>query len=90
MSKTKYAQKIIFFYCYKCKDYELKTSPHYRAQKQRFARRRKAEKSEGRSYQMRGSYLSILIALALLPKCRKPKSTAKRNAKLKGKSSSAL
>src|SRR6266852_5246719 len=32
MSKTKYAQKIIFFYCYKCKDYELKTSPHYRSQ----------------------------------------------------------
>ena len=37
-------KKIIHFYCYICKDYELKTSPHYRAQKQRFARRRKAEK----------------------------------------------
>jgi hypothetical protein len=40
------AQKIIFFYCYKCKDYELKTNPHYRSQKQRFARRRKAEKAK--------------------------------------------
>jgi hypothetical protein len=38
------AKKIIHFYCYTCKDYELKTSPHYRSQKQRFARRRKAEK----------------------------------------------
>jgi len=41
MSKTKHAQPILYFYCYNCKDYELKTSPHYRAQKQRFARRRK-------------------------------------------------
>jgi hypothetical protein len=24
------AQKILHFYCFKCKDYELKTSPHYR------------------------------------------------------------
>jgi hypothetical protein len=48
MSKSKHkpAQKIIFFYCYTCKDYELKTSLHYRAQKQRFARRRKAESRE--------------------------------------------
>jgi hypothetical protein len=46
MSKTKHAQKIIFFYCHTCKDYELKTSPHYRAQKQRFARRRKSEKAK--------------------------------------------
>jgi hypothetical protein len=46
MSKTRYAQKIIFFYCYTCKAYELKTSPHYRSQKQRFARRRKAEKAK--------------------------------------------
>jgi len=43
---TQYAQKILHFYCFKCKAYELKTSPHYRAQKQRFARRRKAEKAE--------------------------------------------
>jgi hypothetical protein len=40
-----YAQPILFFYCYTCKDYELKTSPHYRAQKQRFARRRRKEKA---------------------------------------------
>ncbi len=38
------AKKIIHFYCYKCRAYELKASPHFRAQKQRFARRRKAEK----------------------------------------------
>jgi hypothetical protein len=40
-----YAQKIIDFYCYRCRGYELKTSPHYRAQKQRLARRRKAERA---------------------------------------------
>ena len=40
------AKKIIHFYCYTCKDYELKTSPHYGAQKQRFARRRKVEKAK--------------------------------------------
>jgi hypothetical protein len=39
------AKKIIHFYCYKCRAYELKTSPHYRAQKQRFARRCKAERA---------------------------------------------
>jgi len=43
---SKYAQKILHFYCYTCKTYELKTSPHYRAQKERFAKRRKAEKAE--------------------------------------------
>jgi hypothetical protein len=41
---AKPAQKIVFFYCYSCKDYELKTSPHYRSQKRRFARRRKKER----------------------------------------------
>ena len=40
---AKYAQKILHFYCYTCKAYELKTSPHYRSQKRRFAKRRKAE-----------------------------------------------
>jgi hypothetical protein len=39
-----YAHKILHFYCYTCKAYELKTGPHYRAQKQRFARRRRKEK----------------------------------------------
>jgi hypothetical protein len=43
---AKYGQKILHFYCFKCKAYELKTSPHYRAQKQRFARRRKKETVE--------------------------------------------
>jgi len=48
MSKSKHkpAQKIVFFYCYTCKDYELKTSPHYRAQKQRFAKRRKTREAQ--------------------------------------------
>ena len=27
------AQKILFFYCHKCKQYEEKTRPHYRNQK---------------------------------------------------------
>jgi hypothetical protein len=51
---SRYAQKILHFYCYTCKDYELKTSPHYRAQKQRFARRRRKEKetrAEGQGQQ---------------------------------------
>jgi len=43
---SQYAQKILHFYCFKCKSYELKTSPHYRNQKRRLARRRKAEKSQ--------------------------------------------
>jgi len=40
-----YAQKILHFYCFKCKGYELKTSPHYRQQKQRFAQRRRRERA---------------------------------------------
>jgi hypothetical protein len=40
-----YAQKIRFFYCHKCKQYEEKTSLRYRNQKQRFARRRKKKKA---------------------------------------------
>ena len=44
MSKEGEAKKkILHFYCHTCKDYELKTRPHYRAQKARFAKRRKAE-----------------------------------------------
>ena len=44
MSKEGEAKKkIIHFYCYTCKAYELKASPHFRAQKARFTRRRKAE-----------------------------------------------
>ena len=51
------AQKIPHFYCHKCKAYELKTSPHFRAQKQRFSRRRKKEKksTEGRQTALGGS-----------------------------------
>jgi hypothetical protein len=40
------AQKIRFFYCYDCKQYEPKTSPHYRNQKRRFTRRKKTEQAE--------------------------------------------
>jgi hypothetical protein len=46
MIMSRYAQKILHFYCFKCKAYELKTSPHYRNQKRKFARRRKAEQAE--------------------------------------------
>ena len=45
---SSYAQKILFFYCHKCKRYEEKASPHYRNQKQRFARRRKKEAAQTR------------------------------------------
>ncbi len=38
-----YAQKILFFFCRKCGDYHEKTHPHYKAQKQRSYRRRKAK-----------------------------------------------
>ncbi len=43
---AKYGQKILHFYCYTCKDYELKSSSHYRAQKARFAKRRHKERQE--------------------------------------------
>ena len=46
MSKIGEAKKkIIYFYCYTCKDYELKTSAHFRSQKARFAWRRRKEKA---------------------------------------------
>jgi hypothetical protein len=41
MGKTKYAQKIIFFFCRPCAEYHLKTHPHYRAMKRRAAKRKK-------------------------------------------------
>ena len=40
-----YAQKILFFFCRKCGDYHEKTHPHYKAQKQRSYRRRKAKET---------------------------------------------
>jgi hypothetical protein len=50
MSKEGEAKKkIIHFYCFTCKDYELKTSPHFAAQKRKFAARRKAE-AEGKKW----------------------------------------
>jgi hypothetical protein len=50
MSKINEAKKkIIHFYCYTCKDYELKTSPYFAAQQRKFAARRKAE-AEGKKW----------------------------------------
>ena len=46
---AKPAQKILFFYCYQCGDYEPKTSPHFRNQRRRLARRKKAREAEGAS-----------------------------------------
>lgn len=44
MSKIGEAKKkILHFYCYTCKAYEFKTSPHYRNQKRRFANRQKVK-----------------------------------------------
>jgi hypothetical protein len=40
-----YAQKILFFFCRKCGDYHEKTHPHYKPQKQRSYRRRKAKEA---------------------------------------------
>ncbi len=44
-------KKILHFYCYTCKAYELKTSPHYRSQKRRFAKRRKVYQALAKSPQ---------------------------------------
>jgi len=41
-----YAQPILFFFCRKCGQYEEKTSPHYKAQKQRAYRKRKKRETE--------------------------------------------
>lgn len=54
MSKTKYAQPILFFYCYTCKDYELKTSPHFAEQKARFAERRRVEAAKAKKPKKQG------------------------------------
>ena len=40
-----YAQPILYFFCRPCGQYELKTHPHYRAQKRRAAKRRKAKEA---------------------------------------------
>ena len=39
------AQKIIHFYCWSCRVYHLKAHPHYRAQRQRLARRKARRRS---------------------------------------------
>jgi hypothetical protein len=46
-----YAQEIIDFYCYRCRAYELKTSPHYRSQKRRLARRKATRATEAEQEQ---------------------------------------
>jgi hypothetical protein len=38
---AKYAQPILFFFCRPCREYHLKTHPHYRAMKRRKLKRRK-------------------------------------------------
>jgi hypothetical protein len=45
----KKAKKVLHFYCYICKDYELKTSSHFLEQKRKFEARRKAE-AEGKKW----------------------------------------
>ncbi len=42
---SRYAQKILFFFCRKCGDYHEKTHPHYKAQKQRSYRRIKTKEA---------------------------------------------
>ena len=49
--RSKYAQKILFFFCRPCGEYHLKTDPHYRAQKQRSYRRRKKREATESSQQ---------------------------------------
>jgi hypothetical protein len=50
MSKSRYAQKIVMFYCRPCAEYHFKTHAHYRAMKRRATtRRRKAEKAKAES-----------------------------------------
>ncbi len=46
MSKSRYAQKIVMFYCRPCAEYHFKTHPHYRAQKRRAMLRRAAKVKE--------------------------------------------
>jgi hypothetical protein len=46
MGKTKYAQRIIHFFCRPCGEYHLKTHPHYRAMKRRKAKRQKEKQAQ--------------------------------------------
>ena len=48
MGKVKHAQKILHFYCRPCREYHLKTHPHYRAMKQRSAKRRSETRAKGK------------------------------------------
>ena len=41
----RYAQPILFFFCRPCAEYHEKTHPHYRAMKQRKAKRLKAKQA---------------------------------------------
>jgi len=43
---SKPAQRIRFFYCYECRQYEPKTAPHYAAQRRRLTQRKKKRAAE--------------------------------------------
>jgi hypothetical protein len=45
IGKTKYAQKIIYFFCRPCAEYHLKTHSHYHAMKRRALKRRKEKEA---------------------------------------------
>ena len=46
---SQYAQKILYFYCHTCKDYELKTSPRYRRRSADAQRRRPSASTKPRT-----------------------------------------
>ncbi len=56
MSKSRYAQKIVMFYCRPCAEYHFKTHPHYRAMKRRAAKRCNAK-----------AVVALIVALLLYP-----------------------
>jgi hypothetical protein len=43
MSKSRYAQRIVMFFCRPCAEYHFKTHPHYRAMKRRAIKRKKTK-----------------------------------------------
>jgi hypothetical protein len=80
MIMAKPAQKILFFYCYTCRDYEPKTSPHYRAQNNdsRDAARKKkphsnnpqiSHKNEKPACPLENTRLGVSVNSRILAKC---------------------
>lgn len=49
---TKYAQKIIHFFCRPCGEYHLKKHPHYRAMKRRAKRRKVVEAARDKNLRL--------------------------------------